>query len=46
MVTSNEDAVRKCLDDIEALGADECFLNTATRDLVEIEKIANIVETR
>jgi alkanesulfonate monooxygenase SsuD/methylene tetrahydromethanopterin reductase-like flavin-dependent oxidoreductase (luciferase family) len=46
MYTFTEDAVRKCLDDLEEAGTDECFLNTATADLVEIERIAEIVTRR
>jgi alkanesulfonate monooxygenase SsuD/methylene tetrahydromethanopterin reductase-like flavin-dependent oxidoreductase (luciferase family) len=45
MTTSNEDSVRRCLDAIEEIGADECFQNTATSELVEIERIADIVAT-
>ena len=46
MYTFNEDAVRKVLDDLEEAGADECFLNTATAEMVEIDRIAEIVAKR
>lgn len=46
MYTSNEDAVRRALDGIEAEGCDECFLVPATAELVEVERLAEIAAKR
>ena len=46
MYTSNEDAVRRALDGIEAEGCDECFLVPATHELVEIDRLAEIAVKR
>ena len=46
MYTSNEDAVRRVLDAIEAEGCDECFLVPATHELVEIDRLAEIAVKR
>ncbi len=46
MYTSNEDAVRRVLDGIEAEGCDECFLVPATADLIEVERLAEIAVKR
>lgn len=46
MYTSNEDAVRRALDGIEAEGCDECFLVPATAELVEVERLAEIAVKR
>ena len=44
--TSDEDAVRRALDEIEATGCEECFLVPATLELAEVERAAEIIASR
>ena len=43
---SSPDAIRASLDDFEALGVEECWLNSATSDLAEIDGLLEIIEKR
>ena len=43
---SSPDAVRASLDAYEALGVEECWLNSATSDLAEIDGLLEVIEKR
>ena len=43
---SSPDAVRESLDAYEALGVEECWLNTATSDLAEIDGLLEVMAKR
>ena len=43
---SSPDAVRESLDAYEELGVEECWLNTATSDLAEIDRLLEVLEKR
>ena len=46
MTRSTPDAVRAALDAYEELGVDECLLNAVTRDLAEIDNLAEVLAKR
>ncbi|MEM7411581.1 MAG: LLM class flavin-dependent oxidoreductase [Myxococcota bacterium] len=46
LTRSTPDAVRAALDDYEALGIEECLLNSATDDLAEIDGLIEVIEKR
>jgi alkanesulfonate monooxygenase SsuD/methylene tetrahydromethanopterin reductase-like flavin-dependent oxidoreductase (luciferase family) len=43
---SSPDAVRASLDAYEELGVDECWLNTATSDLAEVDRLLEVLAKR
>ena len=43
---SSADAVRAAVDNAEAAGCEEVFLVPATAEMVEVERLADIVATR
>ena len=43
---STHDAVRASLDAYEELGVEECWLNTATAELAEIDGLLEVLEKR
>ena len=43
---SNPDAVRASLDAYEALGIEECWLNSATAEIAEIDGLLEVIEKR
>jgi alkanesulfonate monooxygenase SsuD/methylene tetrahydromethanopterin reductase-like flavin-dependent oxidoreductase (luciferase family) len=46
MTRTTPDAVNEALDVYQELGVEECMLNAGTRDLVEVEKLAELVAGR
>ncbi|MEO5837884.1 MAG: LLM class flavin-dependent oxidoreductase [Acidimicrobiales bacterium] len=43
---SSPDAVRESLDAYEALGVDECWINTATSEIAEIDALLEVIDKR
>ena len=43
---SSPDAVRESLDAYEALGVEECWLNTATSEIAEIDALLDVMDKR
>ena len=43
---SNADAVKEALDNLQAAGCEEAMLSPITADLAEIDRLANIIESR
>jgi hypothetical protein len=43
---STPDAIRASLDAYEEAGVEECWLNTATAEIAEIDGIQEIIEAR
>ena len=43
---SSPDAVRASLDAYEALGVEECWLNSATAEIAEIDALLEVLEKR
>jgi len=43
---SSHDAVRASLDAYEELGVEECWLNSATAEIAEIDGLIEVIEKR
>ena len=43
MTRSNEDAVRRAIDDYRELGVDEIMFSAVTADLAELDRLANLI---